>query len=239
MRPSLIAILCSLPAATCVTPATEDVASAIGSGSLACSAPLAISLAPSPVSVALQTTAHLTAILTTTGATAGTATVSLTATDAITHAAVTGWTITAAQAVALPATGAVLVGFDVTVPGNSASMSVDLDAHVTLGTLVADAPGHVDVINRITIVIPAGAGTGSPHPGLGPQNLNVRAGTIVDIVNADTVQHVIHGTGGIPHETTTGGFPGTTYTVTINTSGSWYCHTHESSLAARTITVVP
>ena len=39
---------------------------------------------------------------------------SLTATDAITHAAVTGWTITAAQAVGLPATGAILVGFDVT-----------------------------------------------------------------------------------------------------------------------------
>lgn len=39
---------------------------------------------------------------------------SLTATDAITHAAVTGWTITAAQAVARPATGAALIGFDVT-----------------------------------------------------------------------------------------------------------------------------
>lgn len=238
MRPSSIAILCSLPVATCVPPATEDVANEIGS-SAACSAPLAISLAPSPVTVALQTTAHLTAIVTTTGATAGTATVSLTATDAITHAAVTGWTITAAQAVALPATGAVLVGFDVTVPSDTTSMSVDLDAHATLGTLVADAPGHVDVIKRITIVIPAGAGVGSPHPGLGPQNLNVRAGTVVDFVNADALQHVIHGSGGILHEATTSGFPGTTFTVTVNASGSWYCHTHESSAVARTITVVP
>jgi hypothetical protein len=237
MRPSSIAILCCLPVATCVTPATEDVANTIGS--VACSAPLAISLAPSPVTVALQTTAHLTAIVTTTAATAGTATVSLTATDAITHAAVTGWTITAAQAVALPATGAVLVGFDVTVPGDSASISVDLNAHATLGALVADAPGHVDVIKRITIVIPASAGTGSPHPGLGPQNLNVRAGTVVDFVNADVLQHVIHGSGGILHEATTSGFPGTTFTVTVTASGTWYCHTHESSAVARTITVVP
>lgn len=238
MRPSSIAILCCLPVATCVPPAAEDVANEITS-SATCSAPLAISLAPSPVTVALQTTAHLTAIVTTAGATAGTATVSLTATDAITHAAVTGWTITPAQAVALPATGAVVVGFDVTVPGDSTSISVDLDAHASLGTLVADAPGHVDVIKRITIVIPAGAGTGSPHPGLGPQNLNVRAGTVVDFVNADTLQHVIHGSGGIPHEVTTSGFPGTTFSVTVTASGSWYCHTHESSLVARTITVVP
>lgn len=86
---------------------------------------------------------------------------------------------------------------------------------------------------------PAGAGTTVPHPGLGPQSLTVRAGTVIDFVNADSLTHVIHGSGGIPHESVIGGGPGTTYTVTVNSSGTWYCHSHENTSLARTVTVVP
>ena len=32
---------------------------------------------------------------------------------------------------------------------------------------------------------------------------------------------------------------GTTYAVTVNTSGTWYCHTHENAGLARTVTVIP
>lgn len=233
MRPNLIAILCSLPLAACVAPASDDVANALGS------ATLAIALGPSPITAQSMTTQHLTAIVTTAGATAGNATVSLAAVDSATGAPVTGWTITPAQTVALPATGAVVIGFDVTIPSNSASLSVDLTAHAALGTLAADAPGHIDVLKHVTIVIPAGAGATSPHAGLGPQSLTVHAGTVIDFVNADTVTHVIHGSGGIPHEAITSGGPGTTYTVTVNSSGQWYCHTHENTGLARTVTVVP
>jgi hypothetical protein len=235
MRSNRISILCSLTLAACVTPATDDVANALG----ACSAPLAIALAPSPITAQSMTTQHLTAIVTTAGAPAGNATVSLAAVDSVTGAPVTGWTITPAQTVALPATGAVIVGFDVTIPSNSASLSVDLTAHAALGALAADAPGHINVMSHITILIPAGAGATVPHPGLGPQSLSVRAGTVIDFVNADSVTHVIHGSGGIPHEMVTGGGPGTTYTIAVNASGQWYCHTHENTGLARTVTVVP
>ena len=58
-------------------------------------------------------------------------------------------------------------------------------------------------------------------------------------IPADSLTHVIHGSGGIPHESVIGGGPGTTYTVTVNSSGTWYCHTHENSSLARTVTVIP
>lgn len=247
MRRPLIAILCSLPLAACLAPiadevtseasneATIEVASAVSS----LGAPLAIALAPSPITTQLMTTHHLTAIVTTAGATAGNATVSLAAVDSVTGAPAAGWTITPPQLVAVPATGAALVGFDVTIPGDSASLSVDLKAEAVLGALVADAPGHVDVAKHITITYAAGVGPISPHAGLGPQSVTVRAGTVLDFVNADSIVHVTHGAGGIPHESSAGGRPGATYSVTVNSSGVWYCHSHETTSLARTVTVVP
>jgi plastocyanin len=211
-----------------------------GSGSDSCPAPpaLAVALAPTPLATELRTTNHVTAIISTQSFASAGVTVELDAFDHTTHAAVAGWTITPAQWLAVPATGAVVAGFDVTIPSDSATLVADMRVRATDGTTIADASGTITVAQQLTIDIPVGTGATAPHAGM-PDLLRVRSGTQLRFYNADEIQHAIHGDGGILHEQTTLGQPGTIFAVTVTADGAWYCHTHELAADAHYVTVVP
>ncbi|HSK00889.1 MAG TPA: hypothetical protein VK932_06600, partial [Kofleriaceae bacterium] len=131
----------------------------------------------------------------------------------------------------LVAGGSDTINIQVTIPTDSAALA---------GTVKLDATGSPEPINlsstfavdnQYTVVIPAGVGAGIPHANVGPNLLRLRAGAKVIFHNLDTITHRIHGDGGIPHEGTAGGTPGSKYTVTPTANATWYCHTHNEANA--------
>ncbi len=238
-------LLISTVVAGCVADQVDETTAALGSGSgsgSACPAPvLAASLAPTPLTTELRTTNRITTFVTTTGYAGGTVLVKLEAWDASSHQPVSGWTITPQQTVLVPASGAVVLTFDVTIPSDSATLAADVRVRAMGGGYVVDGWGRIDVAKQVTIDIAEGTGSTNNHVGVGPDAMNVRAGTDLHFANHDTQAHVIHGQGGIVHEMVDGGgVPGGVYAVTVNASGLWYCHTHEGGSGhVRTVTVVP
>jgi plastocyanin len=228
------AVLLAGVAAACLTNEqdTEPTTTALGSGSGSCTTPaLAVALAPTPLATELRTTNHITAIVSTNGL-AGAATIRIDAINA------PDWTVSTPQTVAMPSTGTAVVGFDVTIPSDAATLTASIRVRATIGTTTADAFGQITAAKQITIVIPEGSGTTSYHTELGPDLLRIRAGTLLRWYNADTIAHAIHGQGGILHEMIDQGAPGTYFTATVNADGTWYCHTHEYN-HPRMVTVVP
>lgn len=150
--------------------------------------------------------------------------------------AVTGWTVTATPAtVDLGAGGTATVTLAVKIPTDSTALAPELKVDLG-GTSPTTVSSAFNVANKVTIEIGAGTGTGIPHAGL-PLNqpLRIRAGTMVVFHNGDTIQHVIHASGGINHENTGAGMPGSSYMVTPTGDATWYCHDHEGTTQSRAI----
>jgi len=149
--------------------------------------------------------------------------------------AVTGWTATATPAsVDLSAGGSATVTLAVMIPTDPMALPPQVK-----GDLGGPAPmslaSSFNVAQKLTINIDAGTGTGI-HNGL-PLNkpIKIRAGTMVTFHNGDNIQHVIHASGGINHENTALGMPGTDYAVTPTADATWYCHNHEGTGQGRII----
>jgi hypothetical protein len=150
--------------------------------------------------------------------------------------AVTGWTVTPTPAtVDLSAGGSATVTLAVKIPSDSMALAPQLKIDLG-GAAPMSLTSDFNVAKKLTINIQPGTGTGSPHTGL-PLNqpLRIRAGTMVTFHNGDTIQHVIHASGGIDHENTSLGMPGTDYAVTPTADATWYCHNHEGTGQARII----
>lgn len=149
---------------------------------------------------------------------------------------VTGWTVTPTPAsVDLTAGGSATVTLAVKIPSDSMALAPQVKVDLG-GSAPMSLTSSFNVAQKLTINIDAGTGTGSPHAGL-PLNqpLNIRAGTMVTFHNGDTIQHVIHASGGIDHENTALGMPGTDYAVTPTSDATWYCHNHEGAGQGRII----
>lgn len=150
--------------------------------------------------------------------------------------AVTDWTVTATPPnVDLPANGTATVELAIKIPTDSVATTPTLKLDLG-GSAPMSVSSAFNVAKKVTINIPAGTGTGVPHAGL-PLNqpLRIRAGTMVVFHNGDTIQHVIHASGGVNHENLTGGMPGSDYMVTPTADATWYCHNHEGGTQSRAI----
>jgi len=170
---------------------------------------------------------------------AGTVTIAPSVMDGTT--AVTGWTLTPNPAtVTLTDGSSQTVQLSVKVPTDTASLAPSVKVDLTSSAATATVSSAFTVAKQVTILIASGTGTGAPHTGLPSTNtpLRIRTGTKLVFHNADGIQHVIHGDGGIPHENTAAGQPNTDYTVTVSNDATWYCHDHEGSGTARPVLIV-
>jgi hypothetical protein len=157
----------------------------------------------------------------------------------------TDWTVGGAtQFATLAADGSATVALGVSIPSDTAYLSGTLDV-VTRTTAIdsvpdATATSNVTAIRELTIVFPAGTGSGRPH-NVGYATLAVRTGTILHFSNQDSIPHALHGdgTGGILHEMNGGGQPGAVYSVTITGNDTWECHDHELAQDAHIVTLTP
>jgi hypothetical protein len=166
----------------------------------------------------------------------GSVPVSATVMDA--GSAVTGWMVTPTPAsVDIAAGGTATVSLSVKIPTDSAALQPQIRVDLGGGSPMT-VTSAFNVTKKVTINIPPGTGTGAPHTGM-PLNqpLRILAGTQVVYTNNDTIQHVIHASGGIAHENTSLGMPGTSYMVTVNADATWYCHNHEGTGQARIVNI--
>lgn len=146
-------------------------------------------------------------------------------------AALTGFNVTATPAsVDLTAGGSATVQVQVQIPTDPSSLAPKLEVDLG-GTSPMNLTTDVTIANRLMIMIAAGTGTGGTHGGLPAANspIRVRSGAQLVFMNQDSIQHVIHGNGGIPHEDLGAGMPNTEYMVTVNADATWYCHSHEGA----------
>lgn len=175
----------------------------------------------------LGTTETLNLTLTSVGGFAGA--VSLTGSVDYDGAAGT-WTVTPTPAsISLTANQSAVASVKIAIPSDSAALSGTIKLAVSGSAVPVDVTSTVTAADQVTIVIPKGTGSAIPHAGVGPSLLRIRSGTKVIWDNQDTIQHVMHGSDGIPHEDTAAGQPGSKYTVTPSGNGTWYCHTHNES----------
>lgn len=192
------------------------------------------------VSTELGTTQILTYTLTSVNGFAGSVAVTPTVLDS-TSTPVTDWTLTPAPAsVTLAADGTATVALTVMIPTDNVALTPTLHLGLASTAAAVDVTSAFTVLNQVTIVIDAGTGTAAPHVGLPAANsqIKIHAGASIVFHNGDSIQHVIHGDGGIPHENTALGLAGTDYTVTPTDDGTWYCHDHESGNDARLVNVL-
>ncbi len=154
--------------------------------------------------------------------------------------AMTGFTITPNPAsVTLEDGASQQVELTVKIPTDAASLSPTLKVDLGGGATTASISSAFTVANQVTVNIAAGTGMGN-HLSLPATNapIRIRQGTKIVFHNADGIQHVIHGNGGIPHENTAAGGAGTDYTVTPSGDATWYCHSHEGSGMSRPVLIV-
>ncbi|HEY5928183.1 MAG TPA: hypothetical protein VIV11_41130 [Kofleriaceae bacterium] len=155
--------------------------------------------------------------------------------------ALTGWTITATPpSVDLTADSSQTVMLSVKVPTDTAALAPTLNIDLASSAPAVSVTSALTVANQVTVSFTAGMGAGAPHQGLPSPNtpLRIRAGAKIVFQNSDTIQHVIHADGGINHQNTGQGQPGTAYTVTPDDSATWYCHSHEGGGTARPVLLV-
>jgi hypothetical protein len=154
--------------------------------------------------------------------------------------AVTGWTITATPpSVDLAQDASQTVMLSVKVPTDTAALTPDVKIDLASSAPATSVSSAFTVANQVTINF-GNVGTTAPHAGLPAPNAPVRIlkGAKVVFHNGDTIQHVIHADGGINHENTSLGQPGTDYVVTPTDNATWYCHNHESGAVARPVLVI-
>jgi hypothetical protein len=134
-----------------------------------------------------------------------------------------------------------MVSISVKIPTDATELapSVKLDLASSLPT--EHIASTFTVKKQLTITFDAGTGMTSPHsslPAIGTP-IKVQSGTLLIFHNGDTIQHIVHGDAGIPHEDQiNGGQPGGNYMVTITADGDFYCHDHEGSAQARVFNVL-
>jgi len=161
---------------------------------------------------------------------AGTVNITPTLMDGTT--ALTNFTLTATPATLDLAAGeTATVQVAVKIPTDAGAISPTLKVDLASGAVTADVSSAFTVANTYTLTIPAGTGNSATHAGLPSPNapLRLKAGAKVTFDNADSITHVIHGNGGIPHENLSLGAAGTSYTVTLTNDATWYCHSHEGN----------
>jgi len=149
------------------------------------------------------------------------------------NAPITTLMLTGPTSVALAANGTAPAEYTITVPtdasGTAITGTLKLDVTATGGN--SNLTTAVNVAPIYTFSIAAATGTQVPmHPATN-KTITIRRGTLLRMVNGDTVQHITHG-GGLPHEnTTTGGQPGDTYEVNTTAIApgmgkTFGCHSH-------------
>lgn len=154
--------------------------------------------------------------------------------------AATGYVITATPtSVDLTADGSATVQVTVKVPSNPMTLTPELKLDLTSSAAPQSVTSLFTVANQYTVNIATGTGTAAPHSGLPAVNapIRLRLGAKLIFHNGDTIQHVIHADGGINHENTALGMPGTDYVTTPTGDATWYCHDHEGSGTARPVLV--
>jgi hypothetical protein len=152
-------------------------------------------------------------------------------------AVVPGVTVNGPASVDLAANGTGTATFAMTIPANTTGVVLTSSFKVSLSSSAGalDVTSAVTINNFYTVDYPMGTGaTANQHPNAG-RSIALKRGTIIKFPNHDTLQHIIHGGGGLggEHEgqTATDGLSGRTYDVpTIGyapgTSGTLGCHTH-------------
>lgn len=151
--------------------------------------------------------------------------------------ALTGFTVTATPAsVDLTSGGTATVQLSVKIPTDAAALTPQLKIDLG-GSAPTSVTSDLAIANQLVVNIPAGTGTGA-HSGLPTGIIRLRMGAKIIFHNGDNMQHVIHADGGIPHENTSLGAPGTDYSVTPTDSATWYCHDHEGGGQARNLNLI-
>lgn len=162
--------------------------------------------------------------------------------------AIEGWTLTPTPAsVDLSANGSAQVQLTVSIPTDAVVLTSKVKVALNGASgaaLITDVSSAFTIAKQVTIDLPA-AGIAPPRHITWPapgQSITIHAGTKVVFHNGDTVPHRIHGSDGIAHEPddlAAGADYVTTPTAVAGKVGTWWCHAHESSAAARMINVVP
>lgn len=155
-----------------------------------------------------------------------------------TGAAITTMSVAGPTTVTVGADVTSTAQFKVTIPtdatGTALAANLKLDVTSSLGA--ANVTSIVNVMPIYTIDIAAGTGAQDPMHPLAGKTFTVRRGAKLRMVNDDTVEHISHGGGGIPHEpgtpgAGTNGLPGATYqvdTTPLAPGGgrTFGCHSH-------------
>jgi cysteine-rich repeat protein len=160
------------------------------------------------------------------------------------NAPITSLTATGPTTVTVAADVTTTAQYVVTIPsdatGTALAANLKLDVTSSLGT--ANGASAINVTPIFSINIAAGTGAQDPMHPLTGKTFTVRRGTKLRMINTDTVEHISHGGGGIPHEpgqpgAGTNGQPGATYevdTTPIAPGGgrTFGCHTHGAATYA-------
>jgi hypothetical protein len=190
--------------------------------------------------------------LTSVGSFAGNVTVAPSLVDG-TGAALTtgGLTVTGPATVALTANGTANAMYTVKIPtdatGTQLTADLKLDVTSPAGTKSYTSAFTISPIYSITYAAGLAANVGA-HP-LTALKFSVKVGAKISLHNADGGEHITHGDGPFPHESTTqgvGGVAGNTYVIDtskisadqIGKTGNIGCHTHTSATYAK-VTLVP
>jgi hypothetical protein len=146
--------------------------------------------------------------------------------------ALTTYTVTSTPAsVTLEPGASQQIELKVKIPSDATALAPTVKVDLGGGAVSTNVSSAFTVAKQYTLVIPAGTGNTTLHAGLPSANapLRLNAGTKLVFRNSDTITHVIHGNGGIPHENLALGAAGTDYSVTIQNDATWYCHSHEGT----------
>lgn len=146
--------------------------------------------------------------------------------------ALTGYTLTPTPtSVTLEPGSSQQIQLTVKIPTDATALAPTLKVDLGSGSATANVSSTFTIAKQYTLMIPAGTGNSTLHAQLPSANapLRLKAGTKLIFRNADTITHVIHGNGGIPHENLALGGAGTDYTVTVQNDATWYCHSHEGT----------
>ncbi len=118
--------------------------------------------------------------------------------------------------------------------GTALAATLKFDVTSSLGA--ANMTSTVNVAPIFAITINAGTAAQDPMHPLAAKTFTVKRGAKLHMVNSDTVEHISHGGGGIPHEpgvpgAGTNGLPNATYIVdttpiALGTNGTFGCHSH-------------
>lgn len=143
--------------------------------------------------------------------------------------------------VTVPVNGTATATLNVRVPTNSdaGTATINVTATSSAAPATAPTPATLDVLNQVTIHIPAGTGGGSHN--FGTTSVRIKAGATLRIQNDDGTAHVIHGDNVVPHEDdgAPSADPGGVYAIPMNSTGDgdFYCHTHGDSGEAVSVIV--